>query len=185
MAVAATAALSAMALYFPQVAHAQAQAADAADAGDIASLRARALLVPVRGVEAASLRDTYAQSRGAGTRVHEALDIPAERGTPVVAVEDGRIAKLFLSKPGGITVYQFDPGSQYAYYYAHLDRYADGLREGAAVRRGDVIGYVGTTGNAAGGQPHLHFAVFRLGPLRQWWRGTPIDPYLIWHEPPR
>ena len=99
------------------------------------------------------------------------------RGTPVMAVEDGRILKLFLSKPGGITVYQFDPTGQFAYYYAHLDRYADGLTEGQTVRRGSVIGYVGSTGNASRQAPHLHFAIFRLGPEKQWWKGEPINPF--------
>ena len=104
----------------------------------------------------------------------------APRGTPVLAVEDGRVAKLFLSKAGGITVYQFDPVSNYAYYYAHLDRYADGLTEGASLHKGQVIGYVGSTGNASPDAPHLHFAIFKLGPERQWWRGTPLNPYLVW-----
>ena len=154
----------------------------AENAADIARLRSRSLQVPVQAVDASKLTDNYLQSREAGARTHEALDIPAPLGTPVVAVEDGRIAKLFLSKPGGITVYQFDPHSEFAYYYAHLDRYADGLKEGATVKRGDVIGYVGTTGNASGGAPHLHFAVFRLGPEHQWWRGTPLNPYLLWRD---
>jgi murein DD-endopeptidase MepM/ murein hydrolase activator NlpD len=98
----------------------------------------------------------------------------------VVAVEDGHIAKLFLSKPGGLTVYHFDEASEFAYYYAHLDSYAPGVREGMAVRKGQVIGYVGSTGNAAPEAPHLHFAIFRLGPQRQWWRGTPVNPVGVW-----
>jgi murein DD-endopeptidase MepM/ murein hydrolase activator NlpD len=97
----------------------------------------------------------------------------------VVAVEDGTIAKLFLSKAGGNTIYQFDPSRQYAYYYAHLERYADSLKEGEAIQRGQVIGYVGTTGNAPKNTPHLHFAVFRLSAEKRWWEGTPIDPYDI------
>jgi murein DD-endopeptidase MepM/ murein hydrolase activator NlpD len=154
-----------------------------ADEADVIRLRGRALLIPVQAMDASKLTDTYRQPRGWGTRTHEALDMPAPRGTPVVAVEDGRIAKLFLSKPGGLTVYQFDPGAEFAYYYAHLDRYADGLAEGMTVRRGDVIGYVGDTGNAARGAPHLHFAVFRLGPERRWWQGTPLNPFGIWRDP--
>ncbi len=101
----------------------------------------------------------------------------AARGTPVLAVEDGRIAKLFRSVLGGITIYQYDPGERFAYYYAHLDRYADGLAEGAEVRRGQVIGYVGSTGNAPANAPHLHFTIFRLGPKREWWKGEAVDPY--------
>jgi peptidoglycan LD-endopeptidase LytH len=126
------------------------------------------------------LQDTYLQARGGGVRAHEALDIPASRGTPVLAVEDGRIAKLFLSKPGGRTIYHFDDALEFSYYYAHLDGYADGLREGMRVRKGQVIGYVGSTGDAAPESPHLHFAIFRLGPERQWWRGTPINPFGVW-----
>ena len=148
---------------------------------DVALLRSRALTLPVQGIAASQLGDTYSQARAAGTP-HEAIDIMAARGTPVRAVEDGPVARLFLSKPGGITIYQFDPTSQYAYYYAHLDRYADGVAEGAALRKGQVIGYVGSTGNASPDAPHLHFAIFKLGPERQWWRGTPLNPYRVWRE---
>lgn len=151
---------------------------------DLLRLRARGLAIPVPGVAAAQLADSYAQARGGGMRSHEALDIPAARGTPVLAVEDGRIAKLFRSVPGGITIYQFDRGGDFAYYYAHLDRYADGLREGAEVRKGQVLAYVGSTGNASADAPHLHFAIFRLGPQRQWWRGTPLNPFQVWRPAP-
>jgi peptidoglycan LD-endopeptidase LytH len=147
----------------------------APEAMDLAS---RHLTIPVSGIAADKLVRTYHDARSGG-REHEALDILAPRGTPVVAVEDGTVAKLFNSKAGGITVYQFDPGQTYAYYYAHLDRYADGIKEGAELHRGQVIGYVGTTGNAPKDTPHLHFAVFRLTPEKHWWEGTPIDPYDI------
>jgi murein DD-endopeptidase MepM/ murein hydrolase activator NlpD len=136
------------------------------------------LLVPVQGVTAAELHDTFSDARAAG-RVHEAIDIMAPRGTPVLAVADGTVEKLFTSVPGGLTIYQFEPSGRYAYYYAHLDRYADGLREHAAIRRGDVVGYVGSTGNADPSAPHLHFAIFELGPERQWWKGTAINPYPV------
>ena len=116
--------------------------------------------------------------RGEG-KLHEATDILATRGAPVVAVEDGIIQKLFLSKPGGITIYEFDRAGVFCYYYAHLERYARGLAEGMSVKRGDVIGYVGTTGNAPPQTPHLHFAIFKLGPEKQWWKGTAIDPYPV------
>jgi murein DD-endopeptidase MepM/ murein hydrolase activator NlpD len=152
-----------------------------ASTGELPQLRARHLTLPVQGVIAGQLTDTYTQARAAG-RPHEALDIMAARGTPVLAVEDGRVAKLFLSQPGGITLYQFDPAGDYAYYYAHLDRYADGIVEGASLHRGDVIGYVGSTGNASPDAPHLHFAIFRLGPERQWWRGTALNPFLAWRD---
>jgi len=148
---------------------------DPGDAQGAEFLAQRALLVPVVGIEPGQLSDNYEQSRG--SRKHEAIDILAPRGTPVVAVDDGRIAKLFTSKPGGLTIYQFDPQSRVAYYYAHLDRYALGLREGMDVHRGDLIGYVGTTGNADRNTPHLHFAVFRLGHPPKWWEGEPVNPY--------
>jgi murein DD-endopeptidase MepM/ murein hydrolase activator NlpD len=134
-----------------------------------------ALLVPVAGVAPDALADNYQQAR-AGHQ-HEAIDILAPAGTPVLATDDGRIAKLFHSKPGGLTIYQFDPAAQLAFYYAHLQRYAQGLHEGMDVRRGDVIGYVGSSGNADPGTPHLHFAVFRLGDPPKWWQGEPVNPY--------
>jgi murein DD-endopeptidase MepM/ murein hydrolase activator NlpD len=141
------------------------------------------LLVPVQGVQRSELRDTFDQDRG-GVR-HEAIDIMAPRGTPVVAVADGRVAKLFTGVPGGLTVYQLDLQSRYAYYYAHLDRYADKLREGMLLKAGDPIGFVGSSGNASAEAPHLHFAVFELGPEKQWWKGKPINPYPLLGETPR
>ena len=138
-------------------------------------LARRRLLVPVEGVPAASLIDGYEQRRSEGQ--HEAIDIAAPTGTRVLAVDDGTVAKLFTSVPGGLTVYQFDPAGQLAYYYAHLDRYADGLQEGKVLKRGDVVGYVGVTGNSPKNAPHLHFAVFRLGPQKQWWKGEAVNPY--------
>jgi len=134
------------------------------------------LLIPVQGVQATKLVDTFTQSRGAG-RVHDAIDIMAARGTPVLAVADGRVAKLFTSKPGGLTVYQFDGEEKLAYYYAHLDHYAPNLAEGQVLKRGEVLGYVGSTGNASPEAPHLHFAVFVLGPEKHWWQGTAVNPY--------
>lgn len=142
------------------------------------SLADRDLEIPVQGITKRQLVRSFHDERGA-RREHEAIDILAPRNTPVVAVEDGTIAKLFLSKAGGNTIYQFDPAGEYCYYYAHLERYADGLREGDPLRRGDVIGYVGTSGNAPKDTPHLHFAVFRLTPEKHWWEGTPLDPYDI------
>jgi murein DD-endopeptidase MepM/ murein hydrolase activator NlpD len=138
-------------------------------------LASRKLIVPVEGVPAASLIDGYEQRRSEGQ--HEAIDIAAPTGTRVLAVDDGTVAKLFKSVPGGLTVYQFDSAGQLAYYYAHLDRYADGLKEGMALKRGDVVGYVGITGNSPRNAPHLHFAVFRLGPQKQWWKGEAVNPY--------
>lgn len=139
-------------------------------------LARRGLMVPVAGVDAGKLVRSY-HDRRSGSREHEAIDILAPTGTPVIAVEDGTIAKLFFSKAGGITIYQFDPSKQFSYYYAHLDRYADGITEGAQVHRGQVIGYVGITGNSPKNTPHLHFAIYRLTSEKRWWEGTPIDPY--------
>jgi murein DD-endopeptidase MepM/ murein hydrolase activator NlpD len=141
-------------------------------------LRSRLLTLPVEGVTPEQLQPSFEQARG--ERRHEAIDILAPAGTPVFAVEDGRIAKLFVSERGGLTIYQFDPHERYAYYYAHLSRYASGLQEGQAVARGDVIGYVGVSGNAPPDTPHLHFAIFQLGPEKRWWEGTPIDPFVVW-----
>ncbi|MDP1567307.1 MAG: M23 family metallopeptidase [Polaromonas sp.] len=152
-----------------------------ADAAHLTRLRVRDLEIPVKGFRASELSDNYNQGR-AGGALHEALDIMAPRGTPVLAVEDGRVAKLFLSKPGGITLYQFDPSGEYAYYYAHLDAYADGIAEGGNLRKGQVIGYVGSSGNAAPDAPHLHFAIYKLGPDKQWWRGTPLNPFHVWRD---
>jgi murein DD-endopeptidase MepM/ murein hydrolase activator NlpD len=135
------------------------------------------LMIPVAGVAASQLQDTFGDDRGGGERAHEALDIMAPRGTPVLAASDGKVEKLFTSVPGGLTIYEFDPDATHAYYYAHLDRYAPGLAEGMQLKRGDLIGYVGSTGNASEDAPHLHFAIFVLGPEKHWWQGTAIDPY--------
>jgi murein DD-endopeptidase MepM/ murein hydrolase activator NlpD len=152
--------------------HATPPAAQAVPARD--SARPRGLLFPLAGYEHA-LRDNFHEKRG--LRTHKALDIMAPRGTPVRAVDGGRIAKLYRGPLAGISVYQFDAGTTRAYFYAHLDRYADGLMEGQYVARGDLIGYVGSTGNAPERAPHLHFAVHELGPDKRWWRGEAINPY--------
>lgn len=144
----------------------------------IRELSARRLTLPVAGVVPSDLHDMYPDARSGG-RVHQALDIMADKGTPVVAVETGRVVKLFDSKPGGLTIYQFDPTETYCYYYAHLDGYAPGLAEGQTVERGQVIGYVGSTGNANSAAPHLHFAVYILPPGKEWWEGDPINPFLL------
>jgi murein DD-endopeptidase MepM/ murein hydrolase activator NlpD len=130
---------------------------------------------PIGGLALANLRDMFEEAHN-GHR-HEAIDILEPRGTPVHAVVSGTVRKLFLSKPGGNTIYQFDEMGLYCYYYAHLDRYVAWLREGMQVERGDVIGFVGSTGNADPRTPHLHFAIFELGPERLWWRGKAINPY--------
>jgi len=125
-----------------------------------------------------ALQDTFNDARSEG-RVHDAIDIMAPRYTPVLAVDAGRIVKLFTSRLGGLTIYQFDPTETYCYYYAHLDHYAPGVQEGMPVARGQVIGYVGFTGNASPEGPHLHFAIFRLNAQKNWWQGEAINPYPI------
>jgi peptidoglycan LD-endopeptidase LytH len=150
-------------------------------ASDLANLRSRSLTIPVRGITSDDLFSSFRDARG--SRRHEAIDILAPRGTEVLAVEDGKIVKLFTSVAGGLTIYQFDPSERFVYYYAHLDRYAPGLKEGTTVRRGNVIGQVGTTGNAPEGTPHLHFAISKLDPDRRWWGGTALDPFLLWRDP--
>jgi len=144
----------------------------------VETLRHRALTLPVQGLKRDDLRDTFNEMRGSSRR-HEALDVLAPRNTPVLAVEDGTVARLFLSDAGGITIYQFDPTTTFVYYYAHLERYAEGLKEGASITRGQVIGYVGTTGNAPRDTPHLHFAIFQMTEEKKWWEGTVIDPYSV------
>jgi murein DD-endopeptidase MepM/ murein hydrolase activator NlpD len=148
------------------------------DADPVPELRDRQLELPVRDSVRQNLRDSFYEKRGS-TRNHEAIDIMTPRNTPIVAVEDGTIARLFESKAGGNTVYQFDPTNRYVYYYAHLERYANGLKQGDLVRRGQLLGYAGTSGNASKDAPHLHFAIFRMTEQKQWWQGTPIDPYEV------
>jgi murein DD-endopeptidase MepM/ murein hydrolase activator NlpD len=150
----------------------------ALSADTVEELRQRRLTLPVQGIKREDLRDTFNEMRGA-TRRHEAIDILAPRNTPVFAVEDGEIARLFFSEAGGITIYQFDPDEDFVYYYAHLERYADRLKEGDDVKRGQIIGYVGTTGNAPRNTPHLHFAIFKMTDEKKWWQGTAIDPYSV------
>ena len=136
------------------------------------------MVIPVSGIAPEQLRDTFTEARSGG-RVHNAIDILAPRGTPVVASVDGTIRKLYNSGAGGVSIYQFDESEANVYYYAHLDGYANGLAEGATVEKGEVIGYVGTTGNAPRGTPHLHFSIERLPPSKEWWKGTAVNPYPI------
>jgi len=133
--------------------------------------------LPIDGLRAADLHDSFSDGRGLSK--HEAIDIMEPRGTPVHAVVDGTLARLFWSRAGGHTVYQFDNNRVYCYYYAHLDHYAPGVQEGQRVSAGDVIAYVGSTGNASASAPHLHFTIFELEPEKRWWKGTVINPYPI------
>jgi murein DD-endopeptidase MepM/ murein hydrolase activator NlpD len=135
------------------------------------------LIIPVAGVAAGQLTDTWGDARGDGTRVHGALDIMAPRGTPVLAAQDGTVEKLFDSKLGGHTVYVRSTDGAVVTYYAHLDTYATGLAEGAKVSRGQQIATVGSTGDASEDAPHLHFEVHLMKPGEKWHQGTGVNPY--------
>jgi murein DD-endopeptidase MepM/ murein hydrolase activator NlpD len=143
----------------------------------IAELRKKHLGLPVKDAAIEKMKGSFYELRGA--QMHEAVDILQPRNTPVLAVEDGVVAKLFTSRFGGLTIYQFDPTRKYIYYYAHLEKYADGLRDGAALRKGQVIGFVGTSGNAPPNTPHLHFSISILGQDAKWWHATAVDPYEV------
>jgi murein DD-endopeptidase MepM/ murein hydrolase activator NlpD len=137
----------------------------------------RELTMPIAGLSKASLHDTYNEPRGGGTRPHEALDILAPRGTPVLSAAPGRVLKLFNSKPGGLMVYAADSSERFILMYGHLDAYQPGLAEGQPLRRGQPIGIVGTTGNASPTVPHLHFAIASSTDVKVWWKGAPVNPY--------
>lgn len=141
------------------------------------------LMIPVPGVQPSELRDTFHEPRGGGTRMHEALDIMAPRGTPVLSATPGRVLKLHNSKDGGLMVYAADSSDQFVLMYAHLDHYAAGIHDGMPLSRGEVIGYVGTTGNAPANAPHLHFAIAHPSDVKLWWTGTPIDPRPLLRRP--
>ncbi len=147
-------------------------------ANDIKVLTQRRLMFPLQGMPRNSMKNTFRAARGGG-RLHEGVDILAPRNTPVMAIEDGKIARLWESKYGGITIYQFDPTNSYVYYYAHLEKYVSNLKEGMPVKKGQIIGYVGTSGNAPPNTPHLHFAIYRAAEPGRWWQGKPIDPHPI------
>jgi murein DD-endopeptidase MepM/ murein hydrolase activator NlpD len=144
------------------------------------SVAAMHLLLPVSGVQTRQLRDTYREARSGG-REHDAIDISAPRGTPVIAATDGTILRLHQGSLGGNSIYQLAPDGRTRFYYAHLDRYAEGLHPGQEVKRGDVIGYVGDTGNAAPGDTHLHFSIAILQDVHRWWEGHNLNPYPILH----
>ncbi len=151
--------------------------------GAIEVLHRHDLRVPIDGMNVETLKGGFAERRsGDGGHAHEAVDILAPRNTPVHAIEDGTIAKLFDSDAGGHTIYQFDPTGRFCYYYAHLEHYAEGLHDGQLVAAGQVIGYVGTSGNAPSGTPHLHFAISELGPDKRWWQSEPLDAYLAYKK---
>jgi peptidoglycan LD-endopeptidase LytH len=152
------------------------RADDLADPEELAALGA-VLIVPVAGVERWELHDTFTQGRGDGERAHEAIDILAPRGTPVLSATDGRLLRMFESEAGGLMVYATDASERFILLYGHLDGYASGLRDGMPLARGQVIGYVGTTGNAPPETPHLHFGILRGDPAVSWWGGVAVNPY--------
>ncbi len=134
------------------------------------------LIIPVAGVRPDQLLDTYSDARSEG-RTHDAIDIPAAAETPVLAAADGKIIKLFQSERGGTTIYQLSSNQEMIFYYAHLSHYAEGLAEGNLVKQGDVIAYVGDTGNAGAGNYHLHFSIALVTDPKRYWEGTNINPY--------
>lgn len=138
-------------------------------------LLSRKLMVPVHNVKPSQLRDTYNAPRSGG-RAHLALDVMARRGTPVVSADNGIVRRISYNNLGGRTVYVVDHAGRFVHYYAHLDRYAPGLHEGQRVLRGDLIGTVGTTGNAPKNAPHLHYQLLRYNDARMWWTGDPVNP---------
>jgi murein DD-endopeptidase MepM/ murein hydrolase activator NlpD len=150
----------------------------------IEELRARDLLIPVEGIERSQLQDDFQDPRS-GNRSHQALDILAPRGQPVLAVEDGVIVRLSNGARSGLAIHQWGPKKRYIYFYAHLQAHAEGLQKGDPVRRGQILGYVGTTGNAPPDTPHLHFAIRRVPEPRTWWRGEMINPYPVLRCRPR
>ncbi len=136
------------------------------------------LALPVVGIKPGQLVDTFSQARAGGGRVHDAIDIMAPAGTPVVAAGPGKVEKLFFSQGGGgIAAYVRSDDGRWIYYYAHLEGYAPGLAEGQRVAHGTPIGRVGSTGNANPAGPHLHFAIHRMNPGEKWHRGSAVNPY--------
>ncbi len=143
----------------------------------VAELRAKNLLFPIQGVNPESVKGSFFEIRG--DELHHAVDIAAPRNTPVLAAGDGKIGRLWLSKAGGNTIYEIDPTGKYSYYYAHLERYATGLKDGAPLKKGQIIAFVGTSGDAPKDCPHLHFSISKLATPGVWWPGGAIDPYEI------
>lgn len=142
-----------------------------------AIVRAGSLAMPVRGVSVATVRDSWGDARGGGTRGHHGTDIMAPGGTPVVAAAPGQVEKLFDSRLGGTTLYVRSPDRRWIYYYAHLAGYAPGVHEGQRVRTGDPLGFVGDTGDAGAGNYHLHFGLQHMQPNERWWEGRDVNPY--------
>ena len=146
---------------------------------DFLALKAEAPIVPVAGVAIKDLVDSFDEARD-GTRRHNAMDIMSARNTPVLSAVSGVLLKFHNSVAGGLTVYASDPTNRFVFMYGHLDSYKPGLKEGDVVKKGDVIGFVGSTGNASSGAPHLHLAITRNDNVKEWWKGTPLNPFLVY-----
>ena len=146
--------------------------------GDVDYLSARRILLPVAGADPAKLEDSFKEPRD-GDRVHRAIDILAPRGTPILSADDGKILRMTTSTLGGISMYTVDPSSRLVYYYAHMERYHDGMSPGRSIVKGDTLGFVGTTGNAPKDIPHLHFQIMRWPADGKYWNGDPIDPFEV------
>lgn len=153
-------------------------AARSREPDDLEYLRARRLAIPVAGVEPEQLRDDFHAPRGGGRR-HNAIDILAPYGTPVVAADDGYVLRLSRNRAGGIVLYATDPEERIVYYYAHLAGYHESMSAGREISKGDTIGYVGTSGNAPRDTPHLHFQIMRMRDGGRYWNGQPMNPYPI------
>ncbi len=149
---------------------------------DITTLKAEGPIVPVAGVALKDLRDSFTEARGGGTRTHEAIDIMAARNTPVLSALSGVLLKFHNSVAGGLTIYASDPSNRYVLMYGHLDSYRPGLKEGDALQRGQIIGFVGSTGDASPNAPHLHLAITRNDNVKEWWKGTPLNPFLVYRS---
>lgn len=150
--------------------------------GDLGALRSQGLVIPVAGIAAKDLVDSFDDMRG-GTRRHNALDILAARNTPVLATVTGKVLKVHNSTAGGLTIYMADPTSRFVFMYGHLESLRPGIAEGQSLKRGEIIGFVGSSGNANPSVPHLHFQVTRNDDMSEWWKGTPINPFLVFRPP--
>ncbi|MEO7368623.1 MAG: M23 family metallopeptidase [Gemmatimonadaceae bacterium] len=149
---------------------------------DLDALKREGPIIPVAGVALKDLYDSFDDARGGGSRRHEAMDIMAARNTPVLSALSGVLLKFHNSVAGGLTIYASDPSNRYVLMYGHLDSYRPGLKEGDALQRGQIIGFVGSTGDASPNAPHLHIAITRNDNVKEWWKGTPLNPFLAYRS---
>ena len=149
---------------------------------DLDALKREGPIIPVAGVALKDLTDSFDDARGGGSRKHQALDIMTARNTPVLSALPGVLLKFHNSVAGGLTIYASDPSNRYVFMYGHLDSYRPGLKEGDALRKGEIIGFVGSTGDASPNAPHLHIAITRNDNVKEWWKGTPLNPFLVFRS---